>query len=61
MEIEIPVSLTDDLLRFAFEMQVPVEVIVEQAIISFCWTPQSGTALSYWMTACFLPVNHSCR
>ena len=35
MEVEIPVSLTDDLLRFAFEMQVPVEVIVEQAIISF--------------------------
>ena len=35
MEIEIPISLTDDLLRFAFEMQVPVEVIVEQAIISF--------------------------
>ena len=30
MEIEIPVSLTDDLLRFAFEMQIPVEVIVEQ-------------------------------
>ncbi len=35
MEIEIPVSLTDDLLRFAFEMQIPVEVIVEHAIISF--------------------------
>ena len=29
MEIEIPVSLTDDLLRFAFEMQIPVKVIVE--------------------------------
>ena len=35
MEIEIPVSLTDDLLRFAYELQIPVEVIVEHAIISF--------------------------
>ena len=35
MEIEIPVSLTEDLLRFAYELQIPVEVIVEHAIISF--------------------------
>ncbi len=35
MKIEIPVSLTDDLLRFAYELQIPVEVIVEHAIISF--------------------------
>ena len=33
MEVEIPVSLKDELLRFAFEMQIPVEVIVEHAII----------------------------
>lgn len=34
-EIEIPISLTEALLRFAVETQLPVEVIVEKAIISF--------------------------
>ena len=35
MEIEIPSSLTEDLLRYAAEAQLPVEVIVENAIITF--------------------------